>query len=205
MKYGNVTFGQVEAFINIIGIEAFHDVLARKAKVVIEMVKEALLTLITTITAPATSINNLTKERFTNSRRYYYRDGNLDSWLPKTQNHQVESKFRVFKLEKQLTFKEMAEAVLEASGDVTMLSKLLIEHKHTTNLQTIEGLIERQEFGENVGLNTNGYANFFFVEDKDGSVSVVFVFRSGSQWFVYVFRLDYGHRWYVDYRLFVRN
>ncbi|MFA6273216.1 MAG: hypothetical protein WC673_01865 [Candidatus Paceibacterota bacterium] len=146
-----------------------------------------------------------TTDCFTNQSRYYYRDGDLDRYLPKVQPDQPESKFAVCELTEASTFKQMVENILGVQGDINTLSKLLKEHGHTTTLPTIEALIERQENGEDVGLLTNGYANFFFVENEDGSVSVVAVDRGGGQWDVYQRSLGRGHRWFAVYRFFLRN
>jgi hypothetical protein len=82
---------------------------------------------------------------------------------------------------------------------------MLKEHGCITTLPTIESLIERQEGGQNVGLRTDGWANLFFVEDKDGSVSVVYALRRGGRWCVDVDRLGSGDVWDADDRFFFRN
>ncbi len=151
------------------------------------------------------SAEKATKKCFTNTSQYYHRDGDLDNWFPKNQPAQDEKKFSVRELTESATFLEMVGNILGTAGDVVTFSRLLIEAGHTMTLPEIEDLIERQEKGEDVGLRTNGYDNFFFVENTDKTVSVVFVYRGGEQWYVYVSRLDRAYRWVAGYRLFLRN
>lgn len=131
--------------------------------------------------------DKLTKDCFI-SKIFYYRDSDLDNWLPKKQIA-TPGELSVFKTEKDMTFQEMYD-----------------EHKsESVSLVDIENLIERQDGGEDVGLRTDGWANFFFVKNKDGNVSVVFVRRPDCQWHVHVRRLDSDFRWYAEYHVFVRN
>ena len=106
----------------------------------------------------------------------------------------------------KLTFVEMAQAALKVSTrDIDELSSLLIARQHVFVLPQIESLIERQEKGIDVGLRTDGWANFFFVVDKKDRVMVVFADRHDGYWYVDVSRLDGGGRWGVGRRLCVRN
>ncbi|OGG47710.1 hypothetical protein A2761_02330 [Candidatus Kaiserbacteria bacterium RIFCSPHIGHO2_01_FULL_51_33] len=137
---------------------------------------------------------------------YGYRDGNIDRWLSTKQGAEVPSPASIYALGQELTFIEMAQAVLKVSTrDVGELVSFLVERNHVFALPQIESLIERQEKGTNVGLRTDSWANFFFVIDKNDLVSVVFAGRRDGGWDVDVYRLDYGYRWDADYRLFVRN
>ncbi|MBX4209541.1 hypothetical protein KW799_02540, partial [Candidatus Parcubacteria bacterium] len=103
---------------------------------------------------------------------------------------------------------KVAAAVLgiDESSNLDLLAKALIGNGHTVSLAQIELLIEQVEMGEEAQLRTDGYANFFFVEDKNGSVSVVDVRRyDRGRWNVRVHRLGYGIRWGVAFRFFSRN
>lgn len=148
-----------------------------------------------------------TKDCFTDKKRYYYRDGDLDSWLLKEQGEEKGGSFKVFGLERTATFKDTVKEFLgEQSDDIAVLSKILRDRGHTTTPTRIEDLIERQEKGEDVGLRTDGWANFFFVEGKDDEVFVVSAYRCGdSQWYVSVFSLGIGDRWSAGYRFFLRK
>lgn len=178
-----------------------------KAEIVVKKVEEtfvSILTLVKTITTPATA-GKKTADCFTNSSRYYYRDNDLDTWLPEDQPEQAESKFSVHQLSRPATFKQAVESFLGQSGDIETLSRLLKERGCTTTLPTIESFIERQESGEDVGLRTDGWWNFFFVENEDGSVSVVYASRFDRRWGVDVDRLDNDGVWDADHRFFFRN
>lgn len=183
-------------------------VLEGKAEIVIKKVEEtavSLLALVKTISTPAIA-GKKTSDCFTNKLlRYCYRDGKLDSWLPESQPEQVSGEFSVVQLTKNAAFKQAVGSFLGITGDIQTLSQILKERGHITTLPVIESLIERQEAGEDVGLRTNGWANFFFVENKDGSVSVVNASRADRRWHVRVDRLGIGPVWLAVYRFFFRN
>ena len=171
----------------------------RQAKV------KKIFSLLKTITVGATKTKPTTN-CFTDTARYYYRDNDLDRYLPKNQSDQAESQFGVLPLTETTTFKEFAESVLGTQGDLKTLAKLLQQRGYTTTLPAIEVLNERQESGEDTGLLTNGWANFFFVDNEDGeSVSVVGVGRCGGQWAVGRDSFGYDSRWDAGRRFFLRN
>jgi hypothetical protein len=183
-------------------------VLEDKAEIVMKKVEEkivlALLGLVKNITLGAVAGKN-TAGCFTSKSRYYYRDGNLDNWLHENQPYQAESGYSIQQLTRLAPFKEVVESHLGITGDIATLAGALKERKVTTTLPAIEALIERQESGEDVNLRTDGYANFFFVEDKDGGVSVVYVSRVDGQWCVVVYGLGRGYQWNTELRFFFRN
>jgi hypothetical protein len=183
-------------------------VLEDKAEIVMKKVEQKivlpLLGLIKSITHGAVA-GKKTADCFTNKSRYYYRNSDLDSWLPKIQPDQAESNFAVKQLTRPATFMEVVSEFLGVQGDVATLAAVLKEKGVVTTLPVIEALIERQENGEDVGLRTEGYANFFFVENKDGEVSVVLVHRDDGRWGVDVGRLGSGGRWSAGRRFFFRN
>ena len=168
-----------------------------------QKIKSILRSLGKVVAVPATEAKP-TADCFMNRTRYYRRDSDLDKFLPENQSVQDASQFVVCELTETATFQQMAESVLGVSGDIQTLSKLLIQHGHTTSLLAIEALIKRQESGEDVGLLTNGWANFFLVENKDGSVSVVIVYRLAGRWDVYQLSFGYAYGWYAG-RFFFRN
>ena len=169
-----------------------------------QKIKSVLRSLGKVVAVPATEAKP-TADCFTNQARYYYRDDDLDKFLPKNQSAQDASQFAVCELTETATFQQVAESVLGVSGDIQTLSKLLIQHGHTTSLLAIEALIKRQESGEDVGLLTNGWANFFLVENKDGSVSVVCVHRLAGGWSVLQSSFGCGYGWAAGRRFFFRN
>ena len=171
----------------------------RQAKV------KKIFSLLKTITVGATKTKPTTN-CFTDTARYYYRDNDLDRYLPKNQSDQAESQFGVLPLTETTTFKEFAESVLGTQGDLKTLAKLLQQRGYTTTLPAIEALIERQESGEDTGLLTNGWANFFFVDNEDGeSVSVVDVSRLDRRWYVDLYSFGCDFRWSAGRRFFLRN
>lgn len=204
-KYSSWNFGQVEALLNILGgDEVGRNILAGKIRVKLEHTTPLLtpprpLTLAVSPAKPTTQC-------FTDRSRYYYRDTDLDRWLPKNQPAGTEKQFSGRELARNATFAEMVADITGITGDVATMSKALIEGGHTVTCPQIEDATERQEKGEAVGLQTIGYANLFFVEGADGSVLVVRVNRyDGRQWFVNVHRLDDSCVWSAEGRVFARN
>ena len=143
------------------------------------------------------------------SKQWAYKDGDIDRWLRPVQGTQPSCSVGVYQLQNPqgTTFREMAAATLKVgpSTSLDLLAKALTEQGRTFTLPAIEQLVERQEGGEDVGLRTDGYANFFFVENSDGSVSVLCVGRSDDRWRGVVNRLDYGNGWGAERRLLLRN
>src|SRR3989344_3360904 len=171
----------------------------------VETTVKSVVQLLKTITVGAVNAKT-TADCFTDRGRYYHRDGDLDKFLPKVQREQPESNFTPCRLTEAATFKQMAENALGVSVDIKTLSKLLKGRGHTTTLPAIEALIERQENGEDIGLLTNGWANFFFVDNEDGeSVSVVSVRRSDRRWDVRQYSFGRACGWAAVSRFFFRN
>ena len=148
-----------------------------------------------------------TRDCMTNRNRWYYRDGDIDQWLPRHQGKQEAGSAEVYQLQKNMTFREIAAAALGVGPGtgLPLLASALKERELLFTLPAIEEMVERQEKGEEVGLRTDGWANFAFVEGADESVSVAEFGRSGRRWCVYVDRLDYDFRWLAGDRLLVRN
>jgi hypothetical protein len=138
------------------------------------------------IIAPAKNTKNCFKD-------FYYRDLDLDAWLPENQP-KISGEITVIQLTEELTFLEMAKKYLGSTGTEVI-------KKHTLTLPMVEEMVTKHKDE----LKTDGYANFFFTEDKDGSVSVGFVHRCDRVWNAHVSRLDNDHRWYAGYRFLVRN
>jgi hypothetical protein len=209
-RRGDWTNGQIKKLCEGNILSQVRQVIEGKAEIVeivMEKVKEvavSLLTLVKIIATP-TVARKKTSDCFIDKSQYYYRDPNLDAWLPKIQLDQPESKFSVQRLTQGATFKRAVESFLGVTGDIQTLSQALHGRGAVTTLPVIESLIERQEAGEDVGLQTNGYANFFFTENADGSVSVVDARRNVRGWNVSVCHLGNDYVWYADDRFFFRN
>src|SRR3990167_3847238 len=137
------------------------------------------------ITAPQKE----TKDCFKN---FGWRD-DMDTLLPITQKAQ-KGEVSVIQLETEMTFLEMAQKYI-GSTDPKKIKK------HTLTLPMVEVVIEYHSDK----LRTDGWGNLAFVENSDGSVSVLNVGRSGGRWHGYVYRLDGGSRWSAEDRLLLRS
>lgn len=147
---------------------------------------------------------------------YGYRDPDIDGWLPKMQPASEAGTAVVYDLGEEFTFAEMFRVALKLADDAPLdvIERLLKERKHVLTLQQLDDMIERQEqfvtslnnpqLGENVGLRTDGLANFVPVLDKDGKVCVMRVPRDGK-WERYVRRLGNDYVWIRGRRLVLRN
>jgi|GEM_PF-1202822 len=139
--------------------------------------------------------------------RYYYRDVDFDNWLPTKQSPVAASVITTLEASRGWTFVQAASFVLGVSADtsVEMFAALLKEHGHTMTLAQAEDMVERTERGEKTDMRTDGWANFFFVENGDGSVSVGGVDRDDRVWDACVYSLDDGYVWSAGSHLFVCN
>lgn len=184
-------------------IQAF---LEGRAKIVMKKGEEAFVPFLNLIkTVAVTKVaGKKTADCFNSKALYAYRDPDLDRWLLASQRDEAAGTFSVQELGQQKTFMGMLQG-LGITGDVSAVAQEIKKRGFVTTLSRVESLVEQQEGGGDVGLRTEGYANFFFVEDKDGGVSVVHAYRDGRQWDVYIYGLDYGLVWNVGRRFFFRN
>ena len=191
-------------------------VLEGKAEIVMIAADKAAETIIQKVTnllrlVKETEVSDMEAKKMSESfvvgSRYYHRDSDLDGWLSAQQEAGASGKVSVYQLEREMTFKEVAQALLGVDeASIGELAEGLIAGGHTVVPSQIEALIERTEQGEDTGLITDGYGNFFFVQDKKGSVSVVNVRRLDvGLWYVDVYRLDCEGRSDVEDRFFSRN
>jgi len=142
-------------------------------------------------------------------RRYAYRDGNLDNWLPANQPDSGPCIISTCAASRTWTFVEAAQAVLGMNtADKVVLGNELIRRGHTITLLQDELMVEKTERGEKTGMcTTDGQGNFAFVEtgNENDPVSVAGVGRGGPDWDAYVRSLDDSLRWDAGRRLLVRN
>lgn len=136
----------------------------------------------------------LTKNCFTRSS-WYYRDSDLDAWLPKKQPAQ-EGKVMVIIRDKEQTFLEMAQQYLGTTDPEKIKPYCL-------TLPMAEKMVEERS----AELRTDDYTNFFFVEtgNEEEPVSVARVYRDGPRWYASVDRLGSDRRWHAGPRLLVCN
>lgn len=122
-----------------------------------------------------------------------YRHDDFDKWLPNIQPER-EGNVTVHKLQKEMTFREMAVHFF-GTDDVETIKK------HTLTLPMAEEIFATRKDE----LQVNGYGNFFFVENADGSVSVGYVHRDHLGWYAYDYDLADSNRWDADCRLVICN
>jgi hypothetical protein len=68
------------------------------------------------------------------------------------------------------------------SPDGPIIECLGGESKVVTNIASIYSMMKRQAFGQPGALQVNGYANIFYVRDKDGVLCAVRVGWDGEGW-----------------------
>lgn len=207
-KNGDIHWNQVEAAIGKLGGRKRWDMLLDGKLIITErqgekpgilkMVKNG----IRVDSVPAVKIATLFKEGFP------YRDRDIDSWMTK-QAPIVDSGLSICYelIEEGPTFLDMARSVLEVGSEVEQeqIAKLLIERGKTFSPKQVEDLKKRFVDGETeIGFNTNGYANLFFVHDEK-SVFVLNVNQNSDDWNVKVNKLGNSNRWNRENRLFSRN
>ncbi len=150
-----------------------------------------------------------TPDCLTDKKCWAYREDVIDQGLPAAQQNQPACSVSSYQLKnvKGTTFREMAHAALKAAPETPLyqLSSMLLARGLTLTLPAIENLVERQEGGEDVGLCTNGYANFAFVENTDGSVAVLDVSCSDHWWDGSLYSPSNRFGWGVEFRLLLRN
>lgn len=122
----------------------------------------------------------------------YYRDSDLDNWLPEEWQVIEEGKVSFETFTEPMTFLQVCKEFLKTEEPKELL-------KYSFTLPEIEKMLDSED------LDHTGYANFFLVKEKNKRVSVVYAARFGGRWYVYVSRLDYGHVWGLGGRFFFRN
>ncbi len=204
------TSGDVKSLSNSSVLGGVLDVLRGRAEIVVKKIEETVAT-VKNIFSPIKSVMiGPTKEKkttdcFADSTKYY-RDSSVIKLLPETQEARASEGAVVNQLTENPKFVGMVQSLLNTvETGLASLSRLVIEKKRIFTLTQIEALVELQEAGEDVGLLTNGWANFFLVLNKEGSVSVVNVYRADGQWCVCVYPLGRGLVWLAENRFFYRN
>lgn len=154
--------------------------------------------------------SNGKKTRDCFSDNYWVNRGvDIDRWLPWEQVANDAGFVGVYQLQNPVgtTFREMALAVVGWASEVlsNQLDTTLKGRGHTLTLPEVESLVERQQGGEDVGLRTDRFANFAFVEDANGSVSVLGFNRLDYRWSAGIHMLGDRNDWDSPHRLLVRN
>jgi hypothetical protein len=92
----------------------------------------------------------------------------------------------------------------QSANDSEIIADLGGETAAEVTLAEIWRLMERQANGGEGALLTNGYANIFYVRDRNGVLRMVHVHWCGDGWSAYAYALD-DSRWHDGYRVFSRN
>jgi hypothetical protein len=128
---------------------------------------ESLLELIGILTVPATTEKFVAKKKLvinTNNDaevRIWDLGSNLKAWfLPKIEEPAAETTLRYYRLRKY-------------SRDLPIIAELGGEQKAVTTLARMYSLLKKQGQGQFGELLTNGYANIFYIHDKDGVLRAV--------------------------------
>lgn len=110
------------------------------------------------------------------------------------------------------TLRKAAAAVLGLDVDTEpkLLKRLLVKHRNVLTLVQVENMAENRkakESNEYEDMRTDGHINFAFVAtgDKNNSVSVVGVCRSGLRWVARVYEPDIDRDLRPGDRLIVPN
>lgn len=200
----------VKALIGSSLLGQFLDVLRGRADIVVRKTAEAIATIknilspVKTITIVATA-EKKTADCFADTEKYC-RDSGVTNLFPEIQEARGIEQGVVKQTTEKSKFVGMVQSLLGITDiDTLVLSRAAIAHKHIYTLTQIEELTKLQDAGTDVGLLTNGWANFFLVLNKEESVSVVGVIRIGRMWFVCVDSLGDGFVWSAGRRFFSRN
>ncbi len=85
--------------------------------------------------------------------------------------------------------------LLVSSVDGPIISELGGEEKVETKLSQVYYFLSQQPNGEVGVLLTNGWANIFYVRDKDGKLCAVYAPWCGAGWRLYALSVDHPLRW----------
>ncbi|MDO8303215.1 MAG: hypothetical protein Q7T18_08235 [Sedimentisphaerales bacterium] len=193
-KYPNVTAGQTEAAINILGgWESFQKVLSGEILVTLTAKVKSILSLLGSVTFAATK-KFVARDNFRIGKAGigWMGENFKNRFLGKTEEPAPEATLRYHKLN-------------ESSLDGPILAEL--GDKTETTLANLFSLLSLQTKGQSGILLTNGYANIFYVRDAAGELRAVGAdWRSGhGGWHVRAFTVTGPHGWRAGNQVFSRN
>jgi hypothetical protein len=202
-KFSTWTRGQDEALLNILGgQEVAERIIARTVKVTIEEIKEVLLGLVGTVVVPATTAKLVAKDKFV---------VNTDDGAPVKISF-IWDNFKVWflkgggKIEDPITQQSLRYAkLLKSSVDGQIIAELGGAEKSETTLSEMFSLMEKQKNGEDGVLLTNGYANIFYIKDRNGVLRAVHVRWNGDGWRVYANSIGGPSAWSGGRQVFSRS
>jgi hypothetical protein len=124
--------------------------------------------------------------------RISYTRVNLKAWFGKKTEEAAPEKH-------QLRYAEL----ITGSFDAPILAELGATAE--TTLAAIFVLMDRQKYGKDGVLLTNGWANIFYVKDAEGALRAVNVYWGGGGWNVNTHEVSDPDRWRDGRRVFSRN
>jgi hypothetical protein len=141
-----------------------------------------------------------------------FRDPNLDKWTPQRRNAHKGGEYKVTTIKKSLRFSQMAGQILgikfNANTNEKELQMLLIQGGHCIEMEQIDNLIDRFEKKEGEsGLKKGEHGTFFFIDNGDGTCSVVYVWLHSvlCKWYVDIFRFEDDTSWTTGHRFVYCN
>ena len=141
--------------------------------------------------------------------RFMYRDINLVTLLPEFQPEADACTIATLSPVGNVTIPKYAAAILRIPEDTPHkdIEDLLKIRGHTLLLTQLDEMVARTDLKMSTKMLTNGHANFCFLENRDGSVSMAFVrylYRDG--WYAKkLLRFDDGNFLNVSHRILVSN
>ena len=141
--------------------------------------------------------------------RYAPRDPDFRNWLPKEQAAAGGCVITALSPSQCWVFMSVVNFVLGTGVDTgtAELGKLLVKGGHLMTLVQAEEMVARTEQGEDTGLQTGVYGNFFFTKTSDpkNPVAVCRLSRDGRLWQDFIHRLDDGMRQASHSRILIPN
>ena len=141
--------------------------------------------------------------------RYAFHDPDFRNWLPKEQAAAGGCVITALSPSQCWVFMSVVNFVLGTGVDTgtAELGKLLVKGGHLMTLVQAEEMVERTEKGEDTGLRTDVYGNFFFtkISDPKNPVAVCRLSRDGRLWQDSLHRLDNGMRQAPHSRILIPN
>jgi hypothetical protein len=164
---------------------------------------ELLIDLIGTVTIAATASKFIARDRFVVDTSHHAEVkisavwDNFTAWFlsgdGKIENPISKQTLRYGKLRK-------------ATVDGPIISSTLGgEKKAETTLTEMFSLMEKQKNGEDGVLLNNGWANIFYIRDRNGVLRAVYVYWIDDGWDVSARSVEYPARWNDGYQVFSRN
>lgn len=140
--------------------------------------------------------------------RFRYRDTNFTS-LPEFQSEVDGCIIATLSPLENITILKYAAAILRIPAETSQkrIEDLLKIRGHTLLLTQLDEMVARTDAKFLTKMLTNGHANFCFLENKDGSVSVGFVYyRYYDGWYARkILKFDDRDSLSVSHRVLIRN